>query len=124
MLPVEHISEEEVREALILALDTDDPEQLLDPPEPPKPVVRPPPDWAGTDRYDDPRFRGLNPDWRHPIDWRLQPDSPAINAGVVLPADWPDPFRTRDTDKPDIGAVPLGTDTWRVGVRGRVTLVP
>ena len=94
------------------------------PPERPKPVDRPPPGWTKNDRYADPRFRALSADWREPIDWRLAPQSPAIDAGVPLPADWPDPLRARDAGAPDIGAVPLGAEAWRVGMNGRVVLVP
>ena len=38
-----------------------------------------------------------------------------INAGVPLPVDWPDPLRAADKGKPDIGALPLGADAFKVG---------
>ena len=34
----------------------------------------------------------------------------AIDAGVEIPAEWPDPLRKMDKGKPDIGALPLGAD--------------
>jgi hypothetical protein len=51
--------------------------------------------------------------------YRLQPDSPAINAGLALPGDWPDPVRSLDQGKPDIGALPLGFEPFRVGRTAR-----
>jgi hypothetical protein len=60
-------------------------------------------------------FRSLH----EPIDLRLQPDSPAVGAGIVLPEDWPDPFRPADGAKPDIGAFPRGSEPLRVGIDGR-----
>jgi len=44
----------------------------------------------------------------------LQPGSSAIDAGVELPADWPDPLRERSV-KPDIGALPVGGEALSVG---------
>ena len=55
-------------------------------------------------------------------DLRLQPNSPAINAGRALPSEWPDPIRAADKDGPDLGALPLGVDPWGVGVDGRISL--
>ncbi|MBM4072519.1 MAG: hypothetical protein FJ271_26855 [Planctomycetes bacterium] len=48
-------------------------------------------------------------------DIRLKNGSPAIDAGVALPADWPDPLRAMDKGRPDIGACPLGSAPMRVG---------
>jgi hypothetical protein len=39
---------------------------------------------------------------------RLRDGSPAIDAGVPLPPEWPDPVRQHDEGKPDLGAFPLG----------------
>jgi hypothetical protein len=50
-------------------------------------------------------------------DFRLQTDSPAVNAGVPVPPDWPDPLRAADAEAPDIGALPLGAEPFRVGLR-------
>ncbi len=52
-------------------------------------------------------------------EFRLQPDSPAIRAGIAIPNDWPDPFRA---DAPDIGAIPANADEFAVGRRGRIRL--
>ena len=68
------------------------------------------------DRVADPKFVAF------PADLRLQPASPAVNAGQPLPAAWPDPLRAADKDAPDIGALPLGTQSWGVGVDGRIPL--
>ncbi len=38
----------------------------------------------------------------------LPPGSPAIDAGVEIPPEWPDSRRDQDTGKPDIGAFPAG----------------
>ena len=48
--------------------------------------------------------------------------STAINAGQVLPQNWPDPLRDADRDAPDIGAVPHGLAAWVVGVDGRLSV--
>jgi hypothetical protein len=64
------------------------------------------------DVYADPQLRSLG---SGPLDIRLQPKSPAIDAGVPLPASWPDSLRNRDTGKPDIGALPGGATMATVG---------
>lgn len=85
------------------------------------------PGWTAHDRYADPQFVRLSPDWREPADLRLREDSPAQDAGVPLPRDWPDPLRAHDEGAPDIGAAPIfrpaqrNAELWRVGVRGRLT---
>jgi hypothetical protein len=38
-----------------------------------------------------------------------------------LPKEWPDPLRSNDKGKPDLGVVPLGAEAARVGVRGRLS---
>jgi hypothetical protein len=48
-------------------------------------------------------------------DYRLQAGSPAVDAGVELPAAWPDPLRQADKGGPDIGALPLGAEPPMVG---------
>lgn len=70
-----------------------------------------PPGWGANDRLADPRFVSLD------NDLRLQRDSPAINAGIAIPSEWPDPLREFDTKQPDLGAFPLGTEPLRVGRR-------
>jgi hypothetical protein len=73
------------------------------------------PGWTAHDQFADPRFVGFAADWRLPLDLRLQPNSPAIDAGVEIPKDWPDPLRDQDRGKPDIGALPLGAQPFQVG---------
>lgn len=62
----------------------------------------------------DPRFAisDLNAD---AFDFRLSRESPAVNSGVALPADWPDPLREVDKDAPDRGAIPVGSSPLEVG---------
>jgi hypothetical protein len=66
-------------------------------------------------RAADPRFMKMGTKATDENDYRLQPGSPAIDAGVDLPADWLDPLRTADRGKPDIGALPQGAEPLRVG---------
>ncbi len=80
------------------------------------------PGWTTLDRVADPRFVRLQPDGGLPADLRLTEPSPAVNGGLPLPAEWPDPLRDRDADTPDIGALPLGVTEWGVGVEGRLPL--
>ncbi|MDI6852075.1 MAG: hypothetical protein QME75_00525 [Deltaproteobacteria bacterium] len=53
-------------------------------------------------------------------DYRLRKDSPAIARGVVLPPEWPDHFRSK-SNRPDIGALPFGSEPLKVGRHGRIT---
>jgi len=53
-------------------------------------------------------------------DYRLAKDSPAVKAGVVLPAELWDPLRPKDGSRPDIGAIPCGAEPLRVGIHGRI----
>jgi hypothetical protein len=79
------------------------------------------PGWSTHDKAADPKFfRLLNAN--ETSDLRLSADSPAINAGQGLPANWPDPLRDADEGTPDIGALPQGVEPWRVGVEGRIRL--
>jgi hypothetical protein len=78
------------------------------------------PGWTTHDRVADPKFERLAAD--EASDLRLKADSPAVNAGHKLPADWPDPLREVDGGEPDIGALPLGVRPWGVGVDGRIPL--
>lgn len=78
--------------------------------------------WTANDRVADPQFVTFNSDWSAAVDPRLQPGSPALNVGVAVPKEWPDPLRNSDSGKPDVGAIPAGMDPWRVGVRGRLTV--
>ncbi len=78
------------------------------------------PGWTTNDTVADPKFARLAQDSTGPSDLRLTKGSPAIDAGQSLPATWPDPLREMDKGKPDIGAIPLGTSGWGVGVDGRI----
>lgn len=51
-------------------------------------------------------------------DYRVSKGSPAVDAGVDIPADWPDTMRDSDKDKPDIGALPLGAPAFEAGRTG------
>lgn len=57
-------------------------------------------------------------------DIRLEAESPAIDEGVQVPAEWPDPLRGQDEGEPDIGAIPLGVEPWAIGAKGRLRVVP
>jgi hypothetical protein len=65
-------------------------------------------------RVADPKFEKVEAG-----DFRLQAGSPAIDAGVPIPTDWPDPLRDSDRGKPDVGAVPHGSVMPRAGRPGR-----
>ena len=52
----------------------------------------------------------------------MRKDSPAIDAGQPIPAEWPDPLREQDKGAPDSGALPLGMKPWGVGIDGRIPL--
>jgi len=80
------------------------------------------PGWTTYDRMENPKFLSPPNNGAHAADFRLQPDSPAVNTGLSLPSEWPDPLRTDDKDAPDIGALPLGASPWGVGVDGRIPL--
>ncbi len=75
--------------------------------------------WDANSLVGDPKFVSFNTDKRQAVDLRLQPDSIATKAGVSLPAEWPDPLRPAGGAKPDLGALPLGSEPLRVGIDGR-----
>jgi len=84
---------------------------------------QPPPEaWFKHDQFANPRFTKLTPDPDANVDLTLQKGSTAENAGVAIKPEWPDPLRSKDPGKPDLGAIPHGTAPWRVGVRGRLSL--
>lgn len=62
-----------------------------------------------------------DPHFVKPGDFRLQPGSPAVDAGAPLPADWSDPLRRLEKGKPDAGAIPLGAERLKVGRHGRLS---
>lgn len=71
----------------------------------------------------DPKFMSFSEEKVMPgDDLRLAADSPARGAGIVLPADLPDPLRPKDGSKPDIGAFPYGAEPLKVGIDGRYTV--
>ena len=73
--------------------------------------------WGTHDLFADPKFVHFVESTKTPSDFRLQSDSPAINAGVPIPAKWPDPLRHQDQAAPDIGALPLNALMLQVGPR-------
>jgi hypothetical protein len=81
------------------------------------------PGWTTLDRVADPLFAHLEPDGWGPADLTLRPGSPAIDAGQVLPKEWPDALRDVDKGPPDIGAFPVGVEPWGVGVDGRLSVL-
>lgn len=81
-----------------------------------------PPGWGANDRFADPKFARFVQDGTGACDLRLAKTSPAVNAGVAIPADWPDPLRASDKTQPDLGALPVGTKPWGVGVNGRYSV--
>ena len=78
--------------------------------------------WSTNDLVGDPRFHRFSQDHDQSSDLRLTAESPAVNAGIELPESWPDPLRSADAGPPDIGAFPLHSDTWAVGVDGRMSV--
>lgn len=80
------------------------------------------PGWGAGDRFADPKFVKFATDWKASLDLSLQADSPAIDMGMTVPGDWPDPVRDSDRGKPDAGALPLGVEPWHVGIHGRLTM--
>lgn len=78
------------------------------------------PGWGANDRFADPKFVSLDVSGKNSLDPRLQDDSPAIRAGVMLPAGWPDPLRSGGDARPDIGALPHGSKPFAVGIHGRI----
>ena len=63
----------------------------------------------------DPKFLKVVADPANANDYRLSKESPAVDTGVMLPEDWPDPLRKADSGKPDLGALPLNTEPFKVG---------
>jgi hypothetical protein len=89
--------------------------------------------WEVNSVVGDPKFVEFNPDPEAGNDYRLREGSPALGQGVVLPAEWEDPFAPLPTKegqgevpkagaRPDIGALPYGSEPLRVGRQGRVSL--
>jgi hypothetical protein len=83
-----------------------------------------PPGWMAHDQYANPRFVRFTPDWKKPVNLLLTDNSPAKDAGIPIPKQWPDPLREHDAGKPDIGAFPFGADGLSVGQHGRIPVSP
>ena len=66
-----------------------------------------PPGCESSSRCADPKLRQPPGDLSKTPNFALDPSSPAIDAGVPIPVEWPDPGRREDAGKPDIGAFPL-----------------
>lgn len=81
-----------------------------------------PPGLTMHDLFADPKFIRYDPEGTGPEDYGLQQNSPAIDAGVPIPPEWPDPLRAMDKGKPDVGAIPFRVEMWRIGVNGRFNL--
>ncbi|MDX1948702.1 MAG: hypothetical protein SFU86_25160 [Pirellulaceae bacterium] len=58
-------------------------------------------------RVADPKLTRLDADPFAAADYRPAVGSALLDAGVAIPAEWPDPYRQLDAGKPDIGALPL-----------------
>lgn len=80
------------------------------------------PGWTTNDLVGNPKFARLTADPSHTSDLTLAEGSHAIDAGVTVPSDWPDPQRNLDHGKPDIGAIPYGGKSWGVGIEGRISV--
>src|SRR5207247_132067 len=59
--------------------------------------------WGSHDLFADPKFVKFGAWGDASTDYRLAKDSPAIDAGAELPKEWPDPLRSSDAGKPDLG---------------------
>ncbi len=78
--------------------------------------------WMEHDQFADPKFERLSTEIDGAMDLRLREGSPAINAGVDIPAAWHDPLRAEDAARPDLGAIPRGVAAWNVGINGRISV--
>jgi len=81
-----------------------------------------PPGFTTNDRFGAPVFVAFSDDWRERDDLRLKQGSPAIRAGIAVPEEWDDPLHPDGQEQPDIGALPHGTEAWKIGIDGRFTL--
>jgi hypothetical protein len=72
------------------------------------------PGWESKSVYGDPRFLRLDPT-AIDNDYRLGAGSAAVDAGIDLPDEWPDPLKSLDAGQLDIGALPAGAGPLRVG---------
>lgn len=63
----------------------------------------------------DPKFVKLANDAKTDNDYRLADGSLAVDAGVDVSKDWPDPLRGNDSGRPDLGALPRGSEPFQAG---------
>lgn len=80
----------------------------------------PRPRWIERESSADPKLQQISSDPRVIGDYRLQPGSAAIGAGVTLPEGYPDSQRSAG-EQPDAGASALNAQPLRVGIDGRIT---
>jgi hypothetical protein len=66
-------------------------------------------------RVADPKLARVSASVEGASDYQLGAASPAIDAGVDIPAEWPDPLRAADKGRPDVGAIPAGSNPPDVG---------
>jgi hypothetical protein len=74
-----------------------------------------PPGWASKAVVADPSFIKFDRDPSLECDFRIQNDSPAVGAGIILPAELEDPLRPKENMSPDIGAIPHGEGMFSTG---------
>ena len=76
--------------------------------------------WEAHALVADPKCVAVSFDRAAVNDYRLQAESPANGAGLVLPAEYEDPLRPADGKRPEPGAFPAGAEPLRVGIGGRI----
>jgi hypothetical protein len=79
------------------------------------------PTWEAAAVLGDPKFVAFDRSADGVCDFRIQAESAARKAGIVLPAELEDSLRPTGGERPDIGAVPHGVDAPRYGRGGRIT---
>lgn len=77
--------------------------------------------WEANSFIAHPEFIEYSSDPKSLADYRLKLTSPAVGKGVLLPEEWPDPLRLKDEVRPDIGALPLGSNKPTFGRYERIT---
>lgn len=82
------------------------------------------PGFGASDFVANPGFATYEPGPHLANDYRLGNGSPAIGKGVILPTEWPDPLRPANDARPDIGALPAGSEPPKFGIHGRVGFEP
>ncbi len=77
--------------------------------------------WGAHSLASDPRFVKFDPAEDAANEYGLRKDSPARGRGVILPSAWEDPLRPADGSRPDIGALPVGSQPPKFGIEGRIS---